>query len=107
LAGGDVDGVGGSAAEVGPDGQRFFADESFAIPHSEAGVLSMVSHGKDRNGSQFMVSLEGCPHHDGRHVGFGQLVEGEDVLRSLEGLLAVNGRPLSTITIVDCGVVGE
>ena len=60
LAGGDVDGAGGRAAELGADGQRFFEDESFAIPHAEKGVLSMVSHGKDRNGSQFMVALDSC-----------------------------------------------
>ena len=105
LAGGDVDGAGGRAAELGADGQRFFEDESFAIPHAEKGVLSMVSHGKDRNGSQFMVALDSCPHHDGIHVGFGRLVEGEDVLGGLEGLLAVGGKPLSEITVVDCGVL--
>ena len=105
FAGGDVDGKGGRAAVFDSGGQRFFEDESFAVPHSNAGVLSMVSHGKDRNGSQFMVSLASVPHHDGRHVGFGRLVEGEDLLQGIDGLLAVRGKPLSTIKVVDCGVL--
>ena len=86
--------------------EGFFKDENFSIPHSHVGVLSMVPDGTDQNGSQFLITLGAeCEHLNGRHVAFGRLVEGEEVLNALNGVFAVHGKPLTSIVVKDCGVV--
>jgi peptidyl-prolyl isomerase F (cyclophilin D) len=114
AVGGDVDGEGGksswaSSEEVNGDidsssGRGYFADENYAIPHSTTGVLSMVPHGVDQNASQFLITLgEECDHLNGRHVAFGRLVEGKKVLEALNTVFAVHGKPLSPVTVKECG----
>lgn len=108
AVGGEVGGSGGKSSfattEMGDRG--FFKDENFSIPHSHVGVLSMVPDGTDQNGSQFLITLGAeCEHLNGRHVAFGRLVEGEEVLNALNGVFAVHGKPLTSIVVKDCGVV--
>lgn len=94
------DGTGGSSIYG-----KCFPDESFCHTHNSRGVLSMANSGPDTNGSQFFITFKPTPHLDGKHVVFGKVVSGEDVLRAMENV--VTGRdnlPKVPIVIVDCGV---
>ncbi|KAJ2345506.1 hypothetical protein IWW50_005593, partial [Coemansia erecta] len=86
-----------------------FADESFALKHDAPGVLSMANSGPDSNGSQFFVTFDKAPWLDGKHVVFGKVVQGMDIVRMIESL-GDKDAPLSpkkSVTIHDCGVVSE
>ena len=61
-----------------------FEDESFAHSHTKRGMLSMANRGSHTNGSQFFITFGPTAHLDGRHVVFGEMVEGEQVLDLLE-----------------------
>jgi cyclophilin family peptidyl-prolyl cis-trans isomerase len=64
--------------------KRYFNDENFIIPNTSRGLLSMVSTGVHSNGSQFYITLAPAKHLNGRCVGFGRLVNGEDVIQAIE-----------------------
>ncbi|KAF8339917.1 putative cyclophilin [Cantharellus anzutake] len=61
-----------------------FADENFEAKHDRAGLLSMANGGPNTNGSQFFVTFKSTPHLDRKHVVFGELIEGEGLLRKIE-----------------------
>ncbi|CAE7034817.1 CYP63 [Symbiodinium sp. CCMP2592] len=75
------------------------------ITHSKAGMLSMANAGKDTNGSQFFITLAACTHLDGKHVLFGQVTEGLDIVNKMGATGSSNGTPKDKVTIVDCGEV--
>jgi cyclophilin family peptidyl-prolyl cis-trans isomerase len=89
-------------------GGRKFKDEraGLGLRHDGAGVLSMGNSGKNSNTSQFFVTLGPASHCDGRHVVFGEVVSGMDVLRHVEGLAATDGGggdPAVPVGVTDCG----
>lgn len=104
IQGGDFtrgDGTGGESIY----GEKF-ADENFKMKHTEPGLLSMANAGPGTNGSQFFITCTATPHLDGKHVVFGRVIEGMEIVRMIENSVANDSnRPLSDIVIADCGMV--
>merc|ERR1711981_1503785 len=80
-----------------------FRDENFKLTHNKPGLLSMANAGPNTNGSQFFVTTVQCPWLDGKHVVFGRVVEGMEVVDAIERMGSQSGRTRQTITISNCG----
>ncbi|KAF8596601.1 cyclophilin [Ceratobasidium sp. AG-I] len=82
-----------------------FNDENFKIKHTKPGLLSMANAGPNTNGSQFFITTAITSWLDGKHVVFGEVVEGYEVVKSIEKLGTANGTPKETIKITESGTV--
>ena len=101
--GGDItrgNGTGGLSI-YGPQ----FDDENFRLKHAGAGTLSMANAGPGTNGSQFFICTVKTAWLDGRHVVFGALAGGVDVLEAIEAQGDAEGAPLQKVRIASCKVV--
>ncbi|XP_014476232.1 PREDICTED: peptidyl-prolyl cis-trans isomerase-like [Dinoponera quadriceps] len=80
-----------------------FEDENFKLTHTEPGILSMANAGPNTNGSQFFITSAKTSWLDGKHVVFGKVVEGMDVVRKLEAMGSQSGKTSKKIAIADSG----
>ena len=80
-----------------------FADENFKHKHTGRGILSMANAGPNTNGSQFFLCFIATPHLDGKHVVFGQVTEGIEILDKIEEVGSRSGACSKPVEITDCG----
>ena len=80
-----------------------FDDENFRVKHDQPGLLSMANAGPNTNGSQFFITFDATPWLDGKHVVFGKVVEGLEVLKALEANGSPSGATKVPIMIADSG----
>jgi peptidyl-prolyl isomerase F (cyclophilin D) len=82
---------------------RKFEDENFTLRHTGPGDLSMANAGPNTNGSQFFITFRKTAFLDGKHVVFGKVTSGMDVVKAMEAVGSEGGQPSKTVTIVDSG----
>ncbi|XP_038576160.1 ranBP2-like and GRIP domain-containing protein 3 isoform X1 [Micropterus salmoides] len=80
-----------------------FEDENFDVRHTGPGILSMANRGRDTNNSQFFITLKKAEHLDFKHVAFGFVRDGMDVVQQMEELGTKGGTPTKKLVITDCG----
>jgi cyclophilin family peptidyl-prolyl cis-trans isomerase len=99
--GGDItagDGTGGESIYG-----ETFADENLKVKHTKRGLLSMANAGPNTNSSQFFITFDATPWLDGKHVVFGQVVEGDSVVQAIEAVGSRSGRPSAQVRVSECG----
>ncbi|KAF1996691.1 hypothetical protein P154DRAFT_525387 [Amniculicola lignicola CBS 123094] len=102
LQGGDfINGNGtGSKTMFGTDK---FADENFIIKLDGPGLLAMANSGPNTNGCQFFITTVATPHLNGKHVVFGKVVEGMDVVSKIEKTRTISDKPVQEVIVSQCG----
>jgi cyclophilin family peptidyl-prolyl cis-trans isomerase len=77
-----------------------FPDENFKFKHEGRGILSMANSGPGTNGSQFFICFGTTPHLNGKHVVFGRVIEGLDVLKKVENVGSPSGKTNQRVEVI-------
>lgn len=101
LQGGDFTAFNGTGGES-IYGEKF-EDEAFLYKHDQPFLLSMANAGPNTNGSQFFITTVPTPHLDNKHVIFGKVIKGKNLVRAIEHIPTSNDKPVQDVVITDCG----
>lgn len=99
-----VDGSGLNSIAV-LDKTQIVPDESFSVDFGffTGGILGYANSGAHSSGSQFFITLGPCEWMNQGFVGFGRVLQGYNVLRTLNTIPTSNQRPNKSITVASCG----
>jgi len=104
MQGGDFENANGTGGQS-IYGSKF-DDENFIFTHTREGLLSMANSGKDTNGSQFFITFKEANHLDGKHVVFGRVIKGMEVVKEVENVeTGGEDKPAVEVKIIDCGEI--
>ena len=101
IQGGDFTAFNGTGGES-IYGEKF-PDENFTLKHTKPFLLSMANSGPGTNGSQFFVTTVNTPHLDGKHVVFGEVINGKNLVRRIENIPTQSDKPQHEVKVAECG----
>lgn len=105
IQGGDFTRLNGTGGRSIFPTEHKFRDENFVLHHEGPGIVSMANAGPHTNGSQFFITTAKTSHLNGRHVVFGVVEEGWDVVQKIEKCGTASGTPMKSVVIEKAGVL--